>query len=287
MRRRNGRRAIGNLLIGLGVVLLVAVGGTFGWTEYRGRQLRAELRLTPPPVAAATAVAAVDETATPASPTKEVVPSLTPTPTITPLATTPVSTPTATRPPATSTPSPTPIRTATPVPAPAGQPARIVIPALKIDAKVVEMGWRSVDTASGPQSEWVIPQNEAGHHINSASLGERGNLVISGHNNIYGRVFEAISLAWDDDRKQTVDAYTDQSSVLNGRTIELYNAAGQRFVYTITAFYRLKDTGVSLAQRIENARFTEPTADAQLTLITCWPITSNTHRLIVVAVPAG
>lgn len=171
--------------------------------------------------------------------------------------------------------------------APPGAPVRIVIPDLKIDVQVVEMGWRAVQTADGLQSEWVIPDNEAGHHINSAALGEQNNIVISGHNNLGRHVFQPISLAWDDDHKERVDSLTDRSDVLNGQQIELYNAAGKRFDYTITGFYRLKDTGASLEQRVSNARFIQPTSEAQVTLVTCWPITSNTYRLVVTARPAG
>jgi sortase (surface protein transpeptidase) len=83
-----------------------------------------------------------------------------------------------------------------------------------------------------------------------------------------------------------VDSFTDRSDILNGRTIELFDAAGQQFKYTIAGFYRLKDTGVSAEQRIANGRFMDPTDQAQVTIITCWPPTSNTHRLVVVAVPA-
>ena len=163
---------------------------------------------------------------------------------------------------------------------------RLVIPDLKMDVPVVEMGWRVVQTADGPRSDWVIPKNEAGHHINSALLGDEDNLVLSGHNNIFGEVFKPISFAWDNAARVQVDNFTDQSDILNGRTVELFDAAGREFKYTISAFYRLKDTGVSTQQRIANARFMEPTDRAQVTIITCWPPTSNTHRLVVVAVPA-
>ncbi len=155
-----------------------------------------------------------------------------------------------------------------------------------LDAKTVEMGWEVVNTAAGPQSEWVIPANAAGHHINSTALNQSGNLVLSGHNNIEGKVFEAISLAWDDKNKARVDDFTDRSEVLNGRTIQLYDSAGNPFEYTVTDFFRMKDSGVSLAQRIQNARFMEPTDDSRLTLVTCWPPWSNTHRLVVIAKPS-
>ena len=145
------------------------------------------------------------------------------------------------------------------------------------------MSWRVVQTANGPRSDWVVPKNEAGHHINSAALDEMGNLVISGHNNIYGQVFRRVSLAWNDDQRTKVDDFTDRSDVLTGRSIQLFDAAGRQFDYIVTDFYRLKDTGVSQEQRIANARFMQPAAEAQVTLITCWPPSSNTHRLVVIA----
>jgi len=294
-----GRRAIGNALIVAGAVVILALGGYFGWTRYQGERLRANLRSTPAPVAAVTTSSASLPTVT-FTPAATVSPTpVPPTAAATELTQSPVTTqaqPTNTAtavpfatavPPATAAPAAAP--TAVPAPVSVGPPVRIVIPDLEIAAPVVEMGWQVVETANGPQSEWDMDalKGAVGHHINSAELGEPGNIVISGHNNIFGREFEAISMAWDDDSRARVDDYTDSSDILNGRTIQLYNAAGQQFDYTITAFYRLRDTGVSLAQRIENARFMQPTADRQLTLVTCWPPWNNTHRLIVVAQPAG
>jgi sortase A len=165
-------------------------------------------------------------------------------------------------------------------------PVRLVIPDLKIDAPVVPMGWRVVETANGPVSEWVIPEDEAGHHINSAALGEPGNLVISGHNNIFGRVFEPISRAWSNDTRVAVDRFTDRSEVLNGRQLQLYGSDGLRVDYQIEEFYRLRDTSVPIQQRIENARFMQPTDDSRVTIVTCWPPWNNTHRLVVIARPA-
>jgi len=280
MAEQDKRRSMtGNVLIVMGVLLLLGLGSCYGWTRYRGQQLRAQLRHTP--TSAALSITAVPtSTATPAP-----MPTPLPSPTLTSRsAGTAPPLPTATP---GSTASPTAIASSTPPHPEPGPPVRIVIPELNIDVPVVEMGWQVVKTADGPQSEWVIPKNEAGHHINSASLGESGNIVISGHNNIYGRVFEPISQAWDDDNRTPIDDVTDSSDILNGRLVKLYNSAGQEFDYTITAFYRLKDTGVSLTQRIDNARFMQPTVDPQLTLVTCWPPWNNTHRLIVIARPAG
>ena len=158
---------------------------------------------------------------------------------------------------------------------------------MKIDVPVSDMTWRVANTPDGPITEWQVPENAAGHSLGSALLGEPGNLVISGHNNIFGRVFMRISQAWPEDNLQKIDAVTDRSDLLNGRRITLTGQDGRRFDYDVTAFYRVKDSGVPLAQRQANAKYMDPTAQPQLTLITCWPPWSNTHRLILIARPAG
>lgn len=284
-RNNSGRRGLGNLLLVAGVVLLIGVAAYFGWSQFQAAQMRTALAHAP--TATAIPPSATPPPATPVA--TAIPPTAPPTATVTEMAAatetvtaSPTRTPTAIPPtaaPPTHTPSPTPAPVQ-PVP-----PVRLVFPDLKMDAPVVPMGWEVVQTAAGPRSEWVIPKNEAGYHINSAQLGQDDNLVISGHNNIFGMVFRAISLAWDNDTRVQVDAVTDRSDVLNGRVITLFDAAGQSYQYTVTDFLRLKDTGVSEAQRVANARFMQPTGEAQLTIITCWPPTNNTHRLIVIAKP--
>lgn len=298
------RRRVGGGLLTVGLIILLGVAGYIGWSQLQAAQLRAQLRLTPvQPAEVASPNPAVFPTlqptltfAPPASVAPALSPTVAPSPTVSvgakagltdpapPTVQPAVSPPTATvRPPAVTQPGAD--LTVTPVVA-AAAPVRLVVADLKIDAKVVSMGWAVVQTANGPRSEWVIPKNEAGHHINSALLGQQGNVVISGHNNIYGQVFKPISFAWDDDKRIKVDDFADRSEILNGRRVQLFDAAGNVYTYTISEFYRLKDTGVSFEQRLANGRFMDPTEDARLTLITCWPPTNNTHRLVVIAKPA-
>jgi len=269
------RNTISIILIIAGMIVLLAGCSIFVRQQVAGEQLRAELQATPT-AAPAAPVATLAPTATAPVPTAAsaatALPAPTATPTASPVAATAAPTAAATTAPA---------RTSEP-----DVPVRIVIPDLKLDAKVVEMGWQIINTAAGAQSDWVIPKSAAGHHINSASLNETGNVVISGHNNIEGKVFEPVSLAWDDRTKTTVDALTDRSESLKGRKIQLYNAAGKAFDYTISDFFRLKDSGVSQEDRLKNARFMDSTAERRLTLVTCWPPWNNTHRLVVIAVPA-
>ena len=44
----------------------------------------------------------------------------------------------------------------------------------------------------------------------------------------------------------------------------------------------LLEVGASEEQRLANARYIQPTSDARVTLVTCWPYYTNTHRVIVV-----
>lgn len=151
---------------------------------------------------------------------------------------------------------------------------RLRIPALQLDAPVIEVGWRIETSANGERTTvWEIAENAAGHHINSAAPGMVGNAVISGHNNSAGKVFEALSL--------DIDRPTPRLTV--GSDIELETDQGRRLIYRVQRIELAPETGAPLEQRLANAKYLEQTPDATLTLITCWPSFGNTHRVIVIA----
>ena len=58
-------------------------------------------------------------------------------------------------------------------------------------------------------------------------------------------------------------------------------------VYRVIHHEMLQERGLSLRERLRNARWIAPTGDERLTLVTCWPNTANSHRLIGVAEPAA
>lgn len=167
---------------------------------------------------------------------------------------------------------------------PATSPMRIVIPDLAIDASVVEVGWQEVEVQGRRQMEWEVASFAAGHHSDSALPGQAGNVVISGHHNIDGKVFKNISLAWNDgDSELQGDGVTMRSNALDGQSVYLYDSAGKVFEYIVEGMYKMPDRHVSEAQRQRNARFIAPATEPILTLITCWPYSGNTHRIVVVA----
>lgn len=134
----------------------------------------------------------------------------------------------------------------TPLPAPTAGPEhaiRIRIPSIGVDAPVVE------------GDDWESLMRGAGHHVGSANPGQRGNCIISAHNDIYGEIFR------------------DLPEVELGDIVEVYTA-GQVYRYTVTQQRIIKPTDVSVMY---------PTSSPVLTLISCYPYGIDTHRIVVVA----
>jgi sortase A len=131
-----------------------------------------------------------------------------------------------------------------PIPTPGPrQASRIVIPAIGVDVPVVEGdGWEELKMG-------------AGHRIGSANPGERGNMVVSGHNDVYGEIFRYLE------------------DLNKGDEVVVY-AGDTPHRYLVVAKMVVEPSEVSLL---------EPTPNATLTLITCHPYMIDSHRLVVVA----
>lgn len=144
----------------------------------------------------------------------------------------------------------------------------MVIPAIDLDTPVVDVGWDVIERGNRRYTEWQTAENAAGRHINSAKPGEQGNVVLSGHHNTKGEVFRRIA----------------EQELSVGEAIYLYDAQGRRHTYEVVEVTEpLPEVGASEAQRLANASYIEPTDDARVTLVTCWPYWTNTHRIVVVA----
>lgn len=134
----------------------------------------------------------------------------------------------------------------TPIPIPTPGPeqaTRIVIPAIDVDVPVVEGdGWEELKMG-------------VGHHIGSANPGERGNMVVSGHNDVFGEVFRHLG------------------ELMPGDEIIVY-AGETPYRYLVREKRTVQPNEVSVM---------EPTTKATMTLITCYPYLIDTHRLVVIA----
>lgn len=149
-----------------------------------------------------------------------------------------------------------------------GRPARLEIPRLGLDAPVGQIGLENVVVGGVSYYQWAVPNRyEAGWHNNSAPLGQTGNTVLNGHHNVFGEVFR------------------DLHQLIEGDQIILYDDAGTPHFYNVEINEILPERGESMDKRLANARWMAPTSDERVTLITCWPYTDNSHRLVVVATP--
>lgn len=117
----------------------------------------------------------------------------------------------------------------------------ISIPRIGVNAPIVQ------------GDDWEALKRGVGQHIGSANPGQNGNIVLSGHNDIYGEVFRQL----------------DQLSV--GDEIVVMTAQNS-YTYTVTGRLLVAPTFVEVMF---------PTPDATITLISCYPYMINTQRIII------
>ncbi len=133
-------------------------------------------------------------------------------------------------------------------------PVRIRIPRIGVDSQIVT------------GDDWEALKLGVGHHIGSANPGERGNMVLSAHNDVYGEIFrhldrlqpgdEIIVSTWTKEYTYVVQPNTDRG-VIKGHQI-----VAPTDVWVLA--------GGGDTQR--------------LTLISCYPYRVNTRRIVVFAV---
>jgi sortase A len=131
-----------------------------------------------------------------------------------------------------------------PIPTPGPEaPTRVVIPAIDVDALIVE------------GDSWEQLKLGVGHHLNTANPGERGNMVLSAHNDIYGEIFRHLD---DLDMGDEVIVYANE----------------QPYRYVITAKQIVEPIEVGVLA---------PTTKPVATLISCYPYMVDTHRIVLTA----
>jgi sortase A len=129
-----------------------------------------------------------------------------------------------------------------PTPSPA-QAVRVQIPAINIDAPIVQGdGWEQL-------------KKGIGQHLGSANPGERSNLVLSAHNDIFGEIFRDLDRLNPGD---LVIVYTNQRS----------------YTYIVVDTKIVEPTAVEVM---------DPTSQATVTLISCYPYLKDNKRIVVTA----
>ncbi len=148
-------------------------------------------------------------------------------------------------------------------------PLQIIIPAIELDAPIVPISTTAVVHNGQMYQQWNVPAGYvAGWHQDSAAIGTDGNLVLNGHHNVNGEVFrDLINLELGDELTLTDNEGKHSYEIINKEI--------------------LVERGQPLSVRLQNAEWIAPTDDERVTLVTCWPYTDNSHRLIIVAKPKG
>lgn len=131
-----------------------------------------------------------------------------------------------------------------PLPTPSPQQAiRIQIPAIKVDAPVVQGdGWEQL-------------KKGVGQSLGTPNPGEKGNIVLSAHNDIFGEIFRDLDKLQKGDQ---VILYTSQRS----------------FTYVVVSTRIVEPTAVEVMAQ---------TSEPIVTLISCYPYMVDNQRIVVVA----
>ena len=142
-------------------------------------------------------------------------------------------------------------------------PRRVVhisSPAVSLNADVVEVYIQA-------NGLWQVADYAAGHHWGTANPGGGNNIVITGHNNWRGEVFRYLE------------------ALQPGQTILVTTADGNVWRYVVQQMQKLPEKNVGWGTQMEHAEVMLPTGFERLTLITCWPYKTFTHRLVIYAAP--
>lgn len=149
-------------------------------------------------------------------------------------------------------------------------PQRLVIPVIFVDTDIIAVGTGKLVTSTLSQTKGFhieAPRSKAvGWHDYSGRLGESKNVVLNGHNNIYGSVFLKLYTL-----KRGDDIY------LQANDIACH--------YQVQEVLILLERDQPLEIQQKNSQYIRPMSDERVTLISSWPETSNTHAVVVIAKP--
>ena len=146
-------------------------------------------------------------------------------------------------------------------------PDNLQIPSIGLDAVIVPVDHVEAQLYEFTFNVWRAPVGgRVGWHSSSALLGVGGNTVLNGHHNAYGKVFENLIDVEEGD-------------------LVIVSSGEHVFEYIVTIKVLFPERFQTFETRMENTVWIEPTDSERITLVTCWPATTNTHRLVIVAEP--
>jgi LPXTG-site transpeptidase (sortase) family protein len=142
-----------------------------------------------------------------------------------------------------------------------GQIIRLVVPSLKIDRAVVPVG---LSRASGKQLTWntdvLFSTNNrpdlVGQTVTSANPGEGGNIILIGHNYNNGWVYPN-------------GVFVNLQKLTSGSKVIVYTEDGEKFTYIVQLVKKVPWRQQNNAELQKHQKYLLPTANEQLTLVTC------------------
>lgn len=185
-----------------------------------------------------------------------------------------ISTPVFELPPATPlptfTPVPTPVPTATPTPTPPPLPAtRLSIPAIGLNIHIVEAFPTTVTSWTGQQKlVWKPVSYAVGHYSTSGYPTEGANIVLAGHNNTKGAVFQRLS-----------ELRIGDEVILYTMDDEFHYRVHEKIIFPYLGVEEQGDAKLQF--------YAAPKSSEIVTLISCWPYATNAERIVVIAAPSS
>jgi LPXTG-site transpeptidase (sortase) family protein len=141
---------------------------------------------------------------------------------------------------------------------------RISIPRIAVLAPVTPVGWSPEINLD--EVTWDSPAAQVGWAVSSDLPGSKGgNVILFGHNNIDSSVFMRLA-----------ELQPGDEIILNTGEYEWHYQVSQVNIYPVSS--KIEDSRVYL-EYFKSSRV------PRLTLVSCWPPVSNTHRVFVVAFP--
>jgi hypothetical protein len=167
----------------------------------------------------------------------------------------------------------TPVETTEALPADeALAPESLTFPALDLTLPVTPMGWDVVVVDDALTTEWQVPAESLGWHVNSAGAGAADNVIISGHQALGAALLAPVALG----------EVTPEQEIL------LRDAEERTFVYRVVDVSEpIPLAGAAEDEAAVLSDAMAATGDARLTLLTGWPEFTTTHRIVVVAEYVG
>ncbi len=144
----------------------------------------------------------------------------------------------------------------------------IKIEKIGVLAPVTPVGWStSGDLLRKGEPEWDSPEAQVGWVVTSALPNQIGNIILYGHNNIDSSVFMNLyQLETGDMVELTTGERTWQYQVDQVQILPVLEEDDDQQAY---------------------AEYLKPSLAPRLTILSCYPPTNNTHRVIVIAYPVA